>query len=571
VSSHAPGTDEWGITDGYHDVGGTWHPTTDGARDALRAAMGPPGGSDPLWFVHPGEEHPLDSPCRLLLEDGTDAGVCSRLPGELPIGYHTLVPEGGGAATRLVCAPARCPEAPPGWGVASQLYAMLSESSQGIGDLADLAELACWVASAGGIAVLLSPLHAPSPGYPQQDSPYSPASRVWRNPLHLRVAGPAPWRPELLDRDETWRVKQAALRAEFAGRRDEPAWRAWATDLADEGIEEWAAWCASVDGVGDPDFHRWLQWCFDEQLAAVRVAAPRVALIGDLAIGFDPEGADARSFAPIIAHGCNVGAPPDLFNPAGQNWGLAPFAPWRLRAAHYAPFVRTIRGALRGLQGLRMDHVMGLFRQYWIPPGGTPRDGAYVRFPYEELLSILALEATRAGAFVIGEDLGTVEDGVRETLRRFGILGTQVAWFTDDPPEEWPASSLATLSTHDLPTVAGVYSGADGDTVLLARLQALTQQTGGAAPAEVVVAAHAGLARAPAVMKLATLDDLAVAEQRPNLPGTTVERPNWRIPLPLTLEALERSPVAQRAVAALAGGDARRASAAAGDAGCASQ
>ena len=132
--------------------------------------------------------------------------------------------------------------------------------------------------------------------------------------------------------------------------------------------------------------------------------------------------------------GCNVGAPPDLFNPAGQNWGLPPFVPWRLRAAHYAPFIRTIRGALRGLQGLRMDHVMGLFRQYWIPPGASPRDGTYVRFDYEELLSILALEATRAGAFVVGEDLGTVEDGVREALLRYRILGTQVAWFTDDAP-----------------------------------------------------------------------------------------------------------------------------------------
>jgi 4-alpha-glucanotransferase len=306
--------------------------------------------------------------------------------------------------------------------------------------------------------------------------------------------------------------------------------------------------------VGDADFHRWVQWHFDEQLAAVRVGAPGVALIGDLAIGFDPTGADADAFADGIAVGCNVGAPPDLFNPAGQNWGLPPFVPWRLRAAHYAPFIRTIRGALRGLQGLRMDHVMGLFRQYWIPPGASPRDGTYVRFDYEELLSILALEATRAGAFVVGEDLGTVEDGVREALLRYRILGTQVAWFTDDVPDHWPVSSLATLSTHDLPTVAGVWGGTDGEPILLERLRRLTDLHAEASNEDVVVAAHAGLARAPSVIKLATLDDLAVAVERPNVPGTTHERPNWRIPLPLPLEELQVSEVALRSAAALSGG-----------------
>ena len=142
--------------------------------------------------------------------------------------------------------------------------------------------------SAGGSAILLSPLHAPSPSGPQQDSPYSPASRVWRNPLHIHVPGVAPWQPDLLDRDEVWRVKQEGLRAEFADRRDQTAWREWAERLAGDGLDGWAEWCASVDGSGDADFHRWLQWCIDDQLAAVRTAAPDVALIGDVAIGFAP-------------------------------------------------------------------------------------------------------------------------------------------------------------------------------------------------------------------------------------------------------------------------------------------
>jgi 4-alpha-glucanotransferase len=554
VSANAPGTDEWGITDGFHDVHGTWHPTTDEVRAALRDAMGAPVATEPLWIVRSDAEHQLHDPCRLVLEDGTDFGVVERLPTGLPFGYHWLEPVNGANRTRLVCTPDRCPAAPEGWGVACQLYATMSGSSQGIGDLADLAVLARWVASVGGSSVLLSPLHAPSPAFPQRDSPYSPASRVWRNPLHLRVEGVPPSRYGLIDRDEVWRVKQTALRAEFTDRRDEPDWQAWTLARLDDGLDGWATWCASVDGVGDADFHRWVQWRFDEQLAAVRVGAPGVALIGDLAIGFDPTGADADAFADGIAVGCNVGAPPDLFNPGGQNWGLPPFVPWRLRAAHYAPFIRTIRGALRGLQGLRMDHVMGLFRQYWIPPGASPRDGTYVRFDYEELLSILALEATRAGAFVVGEDLGTVEDGVREALLRYRILGTQVAWFTDDVPDHWPVSSLATLSTHDLPTVAGVWGGTDGEPILLERLRRLTDLHAEASNEDVVVAAHAGLARAPSVIKLATLDDLAVAVERPNVPGTTHERPNWRIPLPLPLEELQVSEVALRSAAALSGG-----------------
>jgi len=177
-----------------------------------------------------------------------------------------------------------------------------------------------------------------------------------------------------------------------------------------------------------------------------------------------------------------------------------------------------------------------------------------VRFNYEELLSILALEATRAGAFVVGEDLGTVEDGVREALLRYRILGTQVAWFTDDAPDHWPVSSLATLSTHDLPTVAGVWGGTDGEPILLERLRRLTDLPAEAAIDDVVVAAHAGLARSPSVIKLATLDDLAVAVERPNVPGTTLERPNWRIPLPLPLEELQVAEVALRSAAALSGG-----------------
>jgi 4-alpha-glucanotransferase len=271
-----------------------------------------------------------------------------------------------------------------------------------------------------------------------------------------------------------------------------------------------------------------------------------VSLIGDLAIGFDPHGADAAHFAEVLAPGCRIGSPPDAFNPAGQDWGLPPFSPWKLRAHGYEPFITTVRGALRGLQGLRIDHVMGFFRQYWIVGELGGASGAYVRFPADELLSILAIEATRAGAFVIGEDLGTVEPHVRSTMRRFGVLGTVVMWFEDADPEDYPSEVLATVSTHDLPTVAGVWGSLDGDALTGDRLKRILGATPISGVADVVVEVHRRLAAAPSRLKLVTLDDMTLAEQRPNVPGTTTERPNWCLPLPLALEDLERSPLAER-------------------------
>ena len=180
-----------------------------------------------------------------------------------------------------------------------------------------------------------------------------------------------------------------------------------------------------------------------------------VRLIGDLAVGCRPDGADGWLYQDLMALGMGIGAPPDPFNEAGQDWGLPPFVPWRLRAARYAPFIGMVRAALQGMGGLRIDHVMGLFRQFWVPAGGTPADGGYVQMSANELLAIIRLEANRAGAFVCGEDLGTVEPHVREALAGSGILGTRVFWF-DQRPHEWTYLNLATVTTHDLPTVAGV-------------------------------------------------------------------------------------------------------------------
>jgi 4-alpha-glucanotransferase len=269
---------------------------------------------------------------------------------------------------------------------------------------------------------------------------------------------------------------------------------------------------------------------------AICEAAGRPSLvINDLAIGVHPDGADAWAWQGQLAAGVSVGAPPDPFNAEGQDWGLPPFDPWRLRAAGYEPFVQTLRAAFRHAAGIRVDHVMGLFRLYWIAAGQGPADGAYVRYPAAELLDILALESRRAGAYVVGEDLGTVEDEVRDELRRRRVLSYKLLWFERGDPAHYPEQALAALTTHDLPTVGGVWSGADPLPEVRERLQRLS-----GADTDVLRAAYQALAAAPCRLLAATLEDVTGMIERPNRPGTVDEHPNWSLRLPLTLEQLMR-------------------------------
>ena len=230
-----------------------------------------------------------------------------------------------------------------------------------------------------------------------------------------------------------------------------------------------------------------------------------------------------------------MGAPPDEFNTAGQDWGIPPFVPWRLRAAGYQPFIDTVRAALRGVDALRIDHVMGLFRQYWVPVGRGAAEGGYVRYPAEELLAILCLEATRAGAFVVGEDLGTVEPEVRSALAARRIASTKVLYFEPDPPSAWPEGCLATLTTHDLPTAAAVFERSDGEEGIRERLCATAPDARTAE--EVIEGAHAALLDSPARVRLLSADDLCASRRRPNLPGLN-DYPSWRIRLPRPVDQI---------------------------------
>ena len=309
-------------------------------------------------------------------------------------------------------------------------------------------------------------------------------------------------------------------------------------------------------------YHLWLQWLLDRQLEQ---AANLISLVLDLPIGIDSGGADAWEWQDLLANKIDVGAPPDAFNADGQNWGLPPFNPVALRAAGYEPFIQTIRATLRHARGLRIDHVMGLFRLWWIPQGEHAQRGWYVRYPADDLLGIVALESRRAGAFVVGEDLGTVEPGVREMLAARNVLSCRVLWFEPTPPPQYPELAMATVTTHDLPTIAGLWSGADaaaqqtigmlrGDE--MARLRKHLQELLGIGDDgtidDVIERLTSGWQRVPSLIVMATLEDAQAMPERPNMPGTVTQWPNWSLRLPNDLATMEHSELPRRIARALA-------------------
>ena len=317
----------------------------------------------------------------------------------------------------------------------------------------------------------------------------------------------------------------------------------------------------AAEHAGEIGYHAWLQWLLDRQLAD---AARATAILQDLPIGMDPGGADAWEWQDLLAAEMVVGAPPDAFNADGQDWQLPPFAPARLRAAAYEPFIQTIRAALRHAGGLRIDHVMGLFRLWWIPKGQHPRQGWYVRYPADDLLGIVALESHRAAAFIIGEDLGTVEPGVRERLAARRVLSCRLLWFEPRPPAEYPELSMASVTTHDLPTIAGLWSGTDeaaqrsiGMTVgeemrqLRGRLGQALGMESRAPAAEVIEAAYRHLGQAPSRIVTATLEDAQAMHERPNMPGTLDQWPNWSLVLPQDIETMMEAELPRRIAKAL--------------------
>jgi 4-alpha-glucanotransferase len=605
--------DRSGIVRRYKDALGKWRETPEETYAAILEAMGREEGEAEasLIVVRSGQRKRLRGPAEIALEDGALLQTGAALPRELPLGYHTLRYLDSGQEVKLIVSPGCC-YLPPElrvWGWSAQLYAARSGESWGIGDFADLRRLARWSAEELGAGVLLvNPLQTALPLLPQQPSPYFPSSRRFRNPLYLRIeeipgaaeavkdldrlaaAGKALNSERRIDRDAVFKLKMEALQIlwsrfpgdprfdEFRRAQGEPlAEFAVFSTLAEEHHSGWRNWPDEYRHPGSPvvarfaadhadrvRFHQWVQWLLDEQLAR---AAEKIPLMQDLPIGVDPDGADAWAWQDVFASGVKVGCPPDQYNTRGQDWGLPPLIPWKLRAAGYEPFIQTIRASLRHAGGLRIDHVMGLFRLFWIPDNADPRAGAYVRYAEDEMLAILALESERAKAYIVGEDLGTVEEKARKQLIDCCILSYRLLWFESDPPARFPGQALAAVTTHDLPTIAGLWTGSDlqaqrelglnpneeGLSQIRERVAALTDVSEDTPVEEVISRTYRALAESPSMVVTATLDDALAVEERPNMPGTTEERwPNWSLALPQNLEDLERSHLARDIARSLA-------------------
>jgi 4-alpha-glucanotransferase len=545
-----------------------------------------------------------------------------ELPGDLPLGYHRLDLRVGSfdTSTPVIVSPASL-ELPArlgtnrAWGLATQLYSVRSQRSWGVGDLTDLADLAVWSAARHGAGfVLVNPVHAAAPTAPMEPSPYLPTSRRFVNPLYLRVEAIPEYayvrqrgrirkartevqaradRAELINRDAVWKAKRAALESVYLVERSAGRELAYAAYRDREGrsLDDFATWCALAEKYGNDwhkwpgelqhpsnaavadfaaehattvDFHRWLQWQLDDQLTATQATAVQagmdLGIMHDLAVGVDPNGADAWALQDVLALGVAAGAPPDEFNQLGQDWSQPPWRPDQLVYDAYEPFRALVNAVLRHAGGVRIDHIIGLFRLWWIPKGAPPTDGTYVRYDHEAMIGVVALEAHRAGAVVVGEDLGTVEPWVRDYLRERGLFGTSILWFEADgdggplPAEKWREYCLSSVTTHDLPPTAGYLAGehvrlreklglltrpADeelaGDQAQQAAWLAELRRVGllGDDPTvdQVVLALYRYLGRTPSKLLSLSLADAVGDVRTQNQPGTTDEYPNWRVPL----------------------------------------
>lgn len=573
---------------------------------------------------------PAQTQCRVQLEDGSSRQLQlddeSRLPGELPVGYHSVDIED--ERFILAVAPERCysvadavaDQPPRAWGLGVQLYALRRSGDGGFGDTQALEELARQAAERGADALAISPLHAMFSCDPQRYSPYSPSSRLFLNSLYAApgaILGERAWRtaieacglgPQLqaleqqplIDWPAAAQAKQQVLRELYQGfrhgehplhqdfasyrqaagealenhcrfeaiqalrvaRGEDPDWRHWPPYWRDPASPELAR--LAEEQAEEIDFHAFCQWLIARNLKRVQSAARSsgmgIGLIADLAVGADGGGSQAWSRQDQLLAELTVGAPPDILNRQGQGWGISAFSPEGLQRNGFRAFIEMLRANFAHAGGLRIDHVMGLQRLWVIPLGAPPCDGAYLYYPVDDLLRLLALESQRHQAIVLGEDLGTVPDGLREKLAAKGMLGMRVLLFEQDqgchfkPILDWPDNALATTSTHDLPPLAGWWHGRDIEWNQRLELvddagarhwrehrqrerdglrQALGRdpqnfrepldETDQLLDASVRFLGHT---RAPLV--LLPLEDALGIDEQANLPGTVEGHPNWR-------------------------------------------
>ena len=571
-----------------------------------------------------------------------DPVLAAELPSALPQGYHRLVVISADVTyrtTHIIVTPSYLQVSPNQqnvWGLTTQIYALRGDQSWSMGDSHDLKELCCWAAREGADFVSINPIHAGSTVAPVENSPYLPRSRRYLSVLMLAVedlpeyqsasaecraaidalAAPLKTRnqsPELLDRSAVHSAKMAALELLFSDGMYTLRLDHFEEFCQQEGsqLRDYALWCALVEEYGEDHpilwendhgpssawaveksvehakrikFHQWVQFLLTDQLQdvqrAAKAAGMSIGIVHDLAVGVGLHSADVWSLPSLMVPEVTVGAPPDAYNQLGQNWNQPPWHPKSLQEVGYAPFVQMIRKLCETGGGVRIDHILGLFRLWWIPRGMPPTAGVYVPFPYHDLLRIVVLEAHRHSCVIIGEDLGTVEDYVREALCHYGIWGTSVLWYEYDDngqlrvPETIRRDCMMTVSTHDMPPVSAYLAGKQVDlrdslgilgqpresewqdylrnradiVEMGTRMGVWPSDTLPGSDAE-VLAIHQLMWLAPATAKAISLADIVTEQRSENVPGTDTEYPNWLVPLcdregrAVSLQQVQESPM----------------------------
>lgn len=580
------------------------------------------------WVLEDGRKGACDQVDRYVAPRMIDGELVGRatfdVPHWLPLGWHRLVAtvEGGHVESATLIIVPNTLSLPllessrRVWGVNAQLYSTRSASSWGIGDAADLADLAAVCADKGADFLLINPVHASQPVSPLETSPYLPVSRRWLNPIYIRPESIEEYaslpqasrvtieqlrdetrqfaiREDLIDRDRSWEAKRKALEIIFDAPRSYHRQSQLDRFIERGGSElsNYALWCALVEREGTielpedlarssaprvelerleladrVDFYQWCQWIAAEQLEhaqhVAREVGMEIGIMADLAVGVHPYGSEKWSRPELFASGMSVGAPPDVYSQQGQNWSQPPWSPRSLADSGYLPLRDMVRAALANAGAVRIDHILGMFRLWWIPEGRAATEGTYVYYDHEAMMGVILLEAQRAGAIVIGEDLGVVEPWVRDYLRERGVLGTSVVWFEKEGsgwplrPEHYRDRALAAVNIHDLPPTLGYIRGIQttlrselglltddietvraGDRLELEQMRQRLHEYGcidGAEPSEreIVEGLYRYVAKTPSKLVVASLVD-AVGDVRPqNMPGTGGDQyPNWCVPL----------------------------------------
>ncbi|MAE91032.1 MAG: 4-alpha-glucanotransferase [Pelagibaca sp.] len=593
-----------GIIPEFRDLSGDIQVASEETKAALLAAMGLEDAPDrpepvlPRWHVcEPGEPVGLvpAGAWQLTREDGSQTEGRGALP-ELQLGRHRL--ESGGERCWLLCAPARLPLPRKLWGLMAPLACLRSEAEGGIGSYEDLARLAEGLGPTGAAFLGINPIHAGFLTNPEGFSPYTPSHRRRVAPLYLPTAARAETPGPVLILPEELPARLAALEEEFRAappgpgfdeylRHEGASLHRFATHqaLSEKFGAFWDSWPAAYHDPDSPEvaqaahdladrvrFHAWLQYSAEGALSETQrraqAAGLELGLYLDLAVGTHPHGAETWEDRESFAFGASLGAPPDAFAPQGQNWHLAPFNPVHLIDTGFAALAATLRQQLRFSGALRIDHILGFERAYWVPDGDLP--GAYVTMPRDAMLAVARMEAARAGAVIVGEDLGVIPDGLQHALQDSGILGCRLMCFehTGDPPwykapQEYDEGVIASFSSHDLPTWKGWREGREialrrdmgiipaehTEGMFGFRGREVEGMDGATAPyrngyaPESPEAMAALLAETASCMVALQVEDMLEMESQPNMPGTVWEYPNWRQRLPAGVDEIAASPV----------------------------